>query len=162
MYAPRREACRAETPGRRIPRVRIHLTRAMMTLAGTMQLDQSRLLDLLAQNLRRSLVVYLGPDTRLVHSSVCARICFAIASFPTPSSRLRGGTSPSCSRRRPSWRSTTPRSHNTSRSHRSTWRWRSICHGCSTCHRGHGRTDRGWRIRSTRTWRPRRFPTDWS
>ena len=54
-----------------------------------MQLDPSRLLDLLAQNLRRSLVVYLGPDTRLVHSSVCARICFAIASFPTASSRLR-------------------------------------------------------------------------
>jgi hypothetical protein len=53
-----------------------------------MQLDRSRLLDLLVEALRRSLVVYLGPDTRLAHSSVYARICFAIASLPTAPPRL--------------------------------------------------------------------------
>jgi hypothetical protein len=53
-----------------------------------MQLGRSRLLDLPAQGLRRSLVAYLRPDTRLTHSSACARICVAIAFLPTASLRL--------------------------------------------------------------------------
>ena len=57
--------------------------------AGTIQSDRSCRLDLLPQDLRRSLVAYRVPDTRLAHSSPCGRTCCAATSLPTALCRPR-------------------------------------------------------------------------
>ena len=53
-----------------------------------MLLGRACVRDLLVQNLRCSLVAYLGIYTRLAHSSACTRICFAITFLPTAWIRL--------------------------------------------------------------------------
>jgi len=50
--------------------------------AVTIQLDQSRLLDLFAQELRRSPLTYHITDMRAAHFSSCAKICCATTSLP--------------------------------------------------------------------------------
>ena len=69
------------------PRER-HETRGEDALAGTMQSGRSCWLDLLGQQLRRSLVAHLRSDARLAHSSSCPRICGAITFLLTACFRL--------------------------------------------------------------------------
>jgi hypothetical protein len=60
-----------------------------ITLAVTMQLNQSRLLDLFAQELRRSALTDFLSNMRALHSLFCAKIYFAAASLSNAWSRLR-------------------------------------------------------------------------
>ena len=62
--------------------------RRFSSCAGTIQLDQARLLDLLMQELRRSPLTDPWRICSRPHSSPCARICVAVASFPNESYRL--------------------------------------------------------------------------
>src|SRR5580692_510985 len=55
-----------------------------------MQLTQSRLLNLFAQELRRSALTDFFSNMRALHSSFCTKICFAAASLSTVWSRLGG------------------------------------------------------------------------
>ena len=59
-------------------------------LAVTMQSDRARLLDLFAQELRRSALTDRLKDMLALHFSSCAKICCAIAFLPTALLRLSG------------------------------------------------------------------------
>jgi hypothetical protein len=48
-----------------------------------MQLNQSRLLDLFAQEFRRSTLTNFLSNMRALHALFCAKICFAAASLST-------------------------------------------------------------------------------
>jgi hypothetical protein len=61
--------------------------RRFSSCAGTIQLDQARLLDLLMQELRRSPLTDPSSDMLAAYFSLCTRICCAVASFPTETFR---------------------------------------------------------------------------